>query len=138
MADRLMDQADGRSMPRTRIRGTEPVRAGPGGGHGRRANSQVSVEEADKYIRAKIMREVLQAQALQLKIQQAKGELIPTSLAQADGVELAVVLVGALQSLPDRVAPELAAMGDEHDVHRYLVKEINLLIEEIRKKTDYK
>jgi methionine synthase I (cobalamin-dependent) len=83
---------------------------------------------------ARAAREAYNAQLAKLALEVETGRLIARDEVRKQGEELGAILMGALAAFPARLAPELAAMTDQQDIHLFLQKECNAMIEEIRKK----
>ena len=93
-------------------------------------------ENSKHFLKAKVVSETVKAKTQQVKYEALVGKLIDKDLAEKQGAELGIVLMGALDSWAARLAPELSSMkkSDEHDFHLKLTREVNILKEEIIKK----
>jgi len=100
------------------------------------AKKKEEAEQQKKFLQAKLAKEVAQVKHIDLKYKVESGLYIEKIEAKKQGVELAEMIMGILQSWPSRLAPELAAMkdSDEHDFHRRLESEVNALIIAIRQR----
>jgi len=87
-------------------------------------------------LKAKTASETIKAQTQKLKLDALTGKLIDKELAEKQGAELGIILMGALDSWAARLAPELSSMKncDEHDFHLRITREVNFLKQEIIKK----
>lgn len=85
------------------------------------------------YYQARAFKENILAQkaALELKVQ--KGEYVSKEYEQKKGFELAMKLKDKFLSLPDRVAPIIAAKSDQHEIRKILKDEIHSAILEFIK-----
>jgi hypothetical protein len=92
--------------------------------------------ELTPILKAKTASETIKAQTQKLKLDALTGKLIEKDLAEKQGAELGIILMGALDSWAARLAPELASMkeADEHDFHLKITREVNFLKQEIIKK----
>jgi hypothetical protein len=88
------------------------------------------------YLKAKASKEAAAAKILDMKWKLQEGKLIEKSLVEKQGAELGMIMIGIINSWSARLAPELASMkgSDEHDFQQKLIKETNILIEEIQQK----
>jgi len=88
---------------------------------------------SQSFLKAKTQNEITKAQTQKLKFETLSGQVISKSLVEKQGMELATVLMGILNSWPARLAPEFSSMkdADEHDFNLKLTREVNLLIREI-------
>jgi hypothetical protein len=80
---------------------------------------------SSSYYQARAFKENILAQkaALELKVQ--KGEYISKEDEQKKGFELAMKLKDKFLSLPDRVAPIIAANSDQYEIRKILKDEIH-------------
>jgi len=92
--------------------------------------------EPSPMIKAKTVSETIKAQTQKIKYEAMLGKLIDKELAEKQGAELGIILMGAMDSWAARLAPELSSMKncDEHDFHLKITREVNVLKEEIIKK----
>jgi hypothetical protein len=99
-------------------------------------NSFSGGDDSEKYLRAKLAKEAINARLLELKYKVRMGELIEKTEVQKQGEELGAIMIGEIQSWAHRLSPELAGMkdADEHDINQRLLKECNNLIISIRKR----
>jgi anti-sigma28 factor (negative regulator of flagellin synthesis) len=120
----LQDHA--RELPRE-MRGGRPT----GKKNAKKENKPIDTQAI---LKAKHEKEIAQAKILSLKFKIQSGLYMEKAVAKKQGVELAEMVIGVLQSWPSRLAPELAAMreNDEHDFLQKIEKEVNTLIIAIR------
>jgi ATP-dependent protease HslVU (ClpYQ) ATPase subunit len=87
-------------------------------------------------LKAKTASETIKAQTQKLKLDALTGRLIDKEVAEKQGAELGIILMGAMDSWAARLAPELSSMKncDEHDFHLKITREVNILKQEIIKK----
>lgn len=70
-------------------------------------------------------REKHQAAIAELRLAQMAGELVDREVVKQQAFESARRVRDALLNIPDRIATQLAAMKDAHEVHQALLSEIN-------------
>ena len=87
--------------------------------------SLVAVNTGDKFKNARAKREEHSADLAGLKLAKEAGELVSAAKVQQDAFNLARGLRDALSSLPERLAPILAAEQDDRKVASTLEEEIN-------------
>jgi len=106
-----------------------------GGRPAKKKKEDIKDVNTQHILKAKLAKEIAQTQTLNFKLKVQSGLYIEKAEAMKQGVKLAEMVMGVLQSWPSRLAPELAAMRDcdEHDFHQRLEEEVNILIIMIRK-----
>lgn len=80
--------------------------------------------------RAKLAR--AQTVRTQLDIAEKQNLLIRRDLVESHGQKLGQLVIRGLYSLPDRLADELAAQTEAHQVHAVMLGEIDGLVKELR------
>jgi hypothetical protein len=73
-------------------------------------------------------REHYSAEKARLEALQGRGELIPAADVKKEAFALARAIRDALMTIPDRLAPELAACTDARQVHQLLSDEIRVAL----------
>lgn len=90
------------------------------------------LSEADKYVKARALRETFAAQKEYIVLQQMRGELVSIEEVRKSGADLGVTVMTKLAALPDRVCASFAAMTDQHEIREMLQAEIDQVILDIR------
>lgn len=80
---------------------------------------------------ARALREKFAALNERLEYETAKGLVIPRDVVERGVFGMARAAQEALRSIPDRLAPILAAEADPHECHRLLDAEIRIVIQQI-------
>jgi phage terminase Nu1 subunit (DNA packaging protein) len=116
----MAEMQDGAAMLPNELKGGRPSGADMSG-------------NSEAYLKAKTANEALKAQLQKLKFELQSGKLIEKETARKQGAELGVRMMGIIDSWPARMAPEFASMknADEHDFHQKLIREANILKQEI-------
>jgi hypothetical protein len=83
-----------------------------------------SIKNGPTYADAQRAREVYRAERERLKLMQEKGELVPAADVKKEVMTLTRTIRDNMMSIPDRVASQLAALTDIHQVHHLLDDEI--------------
>lgn len=96
------------------------------------SDDKEQLDDQKRFIKAKAIRAEIQAEHARLELEKAKGSLISVDEISQQGASLGSTLMGALIALPDRLAPELSTMTDQHEIHSLITTEINQMIIEIR------
>lgn len=78
-------------------------------------------------------RELVKLQLDNVKLREAKGELVPAADQEKQGRSLAAGVISALYNIPDRISDELAGMSDPHEIHKLLLQEIDRSVQDLRK-----
>lgn len=78
-------------------------------------------------------RELVKLQLDNVKLREAKGELVSAADQEKHGRNLASAVISALYNIPDRISDELAGMSDPHEIHKLLQQEIDRSVQELRK-----
>lgn len=91
------------------------------------------LSEEEKVSRAEFVKKLFDAMQSALRAKEKEGSLIAKSEATKQGARLGAVVIGALNAMPDRLSQRFAVMDDPWDIRDEMVKEINLLITNIRK-----
>jgi hypothetical protein len=75
--------------------------------------------------------EKLRNELLEMEVAEKRGELVKASDVRAVVLGAATTLRGQLESLPDQIAPQLAAASDEGQVRSLMASEIERLLTEL-------
>lgn len=85
------------------------------------------------YLRARAVKESFQARTAQLEYEERASKLIPTARVSEYASMLSSVVKEHLMAMPDRLAPLVAALDDEHAVHRILSNDVSALLKKLSK-----
>jgi hypothetical protein len=91
---------------------------------GRESSELPSTQEQTDYQKARATREYYEAQLKRLKYQTAVGELLCAEDVEKRAFNHARQVRDTLLSIPDRLAPLLAAEGNTFEIHRILTDEM--------------
>ena len=92
-----------------------------------------SSDPVTAFLRARAVNETFKAKISQLEYEQRTGKLIPAERAGEYASTFSAVTKDALMSLPDRLAPMLAAVNDEKAIHRLLTAEVTAVLRKVNK-----
>lgn len=98
-----------------------------GGGTGRAASNEVG----DLFRKAQTQERAFSARLLELRFRKESGSLVPIDDVRAAYARRIAGLREALLQIPARLAPVLAAEGDEVKVHDLLQDELFLVLEQV-------
>lgn len=101
-----------------------PDRGGRNGGP-----DELSGKVGASYAQARAMRETYAARILQLEFQEKSGRLVDKNDLRLRLAKLHMAVRDSLRTIPDRVAPVLAAETDQTKIHALLLKEIGQALE---------
>lgn len=101
-----------------------PDRGGRNGGP-----DQLDGQAAISFSRARAVRESYAARILQLEFEQKSGKLVDKNDLKLRLAKLHMAVRDSLRTIPDRVAPVLAAETDQAKIHALLLKEIGQALE---------
>lgn len=108
-----------------------------------RANDQMRQERAapsqqdaigNSFQAAKAVNEKYKALTAKLEYEQASGKLVDASEARLFAADLAATFRGALEVLPDRLAPELVALNETETIRALLVESFEHLLVDLADK----
>jgi len=85
------------------------------------------------YLRARAVNETFKAKVSQLEYEERSRKLIPASRASEYAATFSAIVKDALLSMPDRMAPMLAAVDDEKAIHRMLSAEVTAVLKKVNK-----
>jgi len=85
------------------------------------------------YLRARAVNETFEAKVSQLDFEERSRKLIPAARASEYAATFSVIVKDALLSMPDRLAPMLAAVDDEKAIHRMLVADVTAVLKKVNK-----
>ncbi len=89
---------------------------------------------AQQLVRAEVVKKTLDSKRVALQVKREEGRLVDVEKVQADGAELATILLGALSALPARLYQQLAVMTDPREIHDLLTDEANQMMEAVRER----
>jgi hypothetical protein len=85
------------------------------------------------YLRARAVNETFKAKVSQLEYEERSRKLIPAARASEYAATFSAIVKDALLSMPDRLAPMLAALDDEKAIHRLLAAEVTAVLKKVNK-----
>lgn len=88
------------------------------------------------YSQSKAVEAAIEAERKRLKLQQEKNKLISVDKVRVEAFNVSRLTRDKLMSIPDRLAPLLAAMNDSHEIHSFLLAEIRLICEDLIRDVD--
>lgn len=118
---RLVLTDDGRVL----VEASKARIAGSNGADERAAITTPAIKDARE------RREHIEAQLKQMDLDERMAKLMPTDQVISAVSSAAVTLRTRLESLPDVLAPQLAAMGNEQEIRAFLAEEIEGLLAEL-------
>jgi hypothetical protein len=86
-----------------------------------------------QYLRSRAVNETFKAKISQLEYEERSRKLIPAARASEYAATFSAIVKDALLSMPDRLAPMLAAVDDEKTIHRMLVAEVTAVLKKVNK-----
>jgi hypothetical protein len=101
-----------------------PVMAQPG---------EVSSDPVAAYLRARAVNETFKAKVSQLEYEERSRKLIPAARASEYAATFSAIVKDALLSMPDRLAPMLAAVDEEKAIHRLLAADVGAVLKKVNK-----
>lgn len=105
---------------------------GEGGDRDQAGESEATTPEAiPKFFRSKTIKEHFAAKKAELDYRKAAGEVVESVVVQRQAYKLARKARDRLQSIPDRLAPILAAETNVDKIHRMIADEIADICREI-------
>ena len=127
-ADRAWASNTDESKPRNSVSGTPrmaatapPAAPAPSGSNG----------AASGYQAARALHETYRARTARLEYERLSGMLVQVEDVRVEAFTAARRVREAILSVPDRLAPVLAAMTDPAEIHRTLVAELRQALEEL-------
>jgi hypothetical protein len=94
---------------------------------------EVTSDPVAQYLRARAVNETFKAKVSQLDFEERSRKLIPAARASEYAATFSAIVKDALLSMPDRMAPMLAAVDDEKTVHRMLAAEVTAVLRKVNK-----
>jgi hypothetical protein len=96
-------------------------------------------QEAERHVNSKVppfqesraIREAYQSRITKLEYEQKKGLLIEREKVKTMSMRTAAIIKNNLQQIPTKIAAEIAAMTDTHDIEMRLAKEIDDALSEL-------
>lgn len=105
-------------------------------GHAVEQASPTAVEpQSDQpisYAEARAQHERFKARLAQLELEEREGKLVEAEAAKREAFRVARLVRDAMLNIPDRVAAELAAEGNQFKVHQRLTHEIRRALEDLK------
>lgn len=86
-----------------------------------------------QYLRSRAVNETFKAKISQLEYEERSRKLIPAARASEYAATFSAIVKDALLSMPDRLAPMLAAVNDEKAIHRLLTAEVTAVLRKVNK-----
>jgi hypothetical protein len=94
---------------------------------------EVSSDPVAAYLRARAVNETFMAKVSQLEYEERSRKLIPAARASEYAASFSAIVKDALLSMPDRLAPMLAAVDEEKAIHRLMAAEVAAVLKKINK-----
>lgn len=104
-------------------------RGGKNGGPDELSGAGGTGQSAVSYAHARAVRETYAAKILRLEFDQKNGRLVDKNELKLKLAKLHMAVRDSLRTIPDRVAPVLAAEIDQAKIHALLLKEIGQALE---------
>jgi hypothetical protein len=79
-------------------------------------------------------RELVKLELDELKLNEARGELVSAQKVKDDMAKLAAIVKSGLMNIPDRISAQIAGMNQPHEIHALIKEEINLALAELGRK----
>jgi hypothetical protein len=86
-----------------------------------------------QYLRSRAVNETFKAKISQLEYEERSRKLIPAARASEYAATFSAIVKDALMSMPDRLAPMLAAVDEEKAIHRMLHAEVTAVLKKVNK-----
>jgi len=86
-----------------------------------------------QYLRSRAVNETFKAKISQLEYEERSRKLIPAARASEYAATFSAIVKDALMSMPDRLAPMLAAVDEEKAIHRMLLAEVTAVLKKVNK-----
>jgi hypothetical protein len=86
-----------------------------------------------QYLRSRAVNETFKAKISQLEYEERSRKLIPATRASEYAAMFSAIVKDALLSMPDRLAPMLAAVDNEKTIHRMLLAEVTAVLKKVNK-----
>ena len=86
-----------------------------------------------QYLRSRAVNETFKAKISQLEYEERSRKLIPAARASEYAATFSAIVKDALMSMPDRLAPMLAAVDEEKAIHRMLMAEVTAVLKKVNK-----
>ena len=75
-----------------------------------------------------------QAKTARLEFEERSKKVVSAEEVEVTGRKLAAAVISGLYTIPDRISDELAGMSDPHEIHTFLIREIDQVVEELRQR----
>jgi len=92
-----------------------------------------SSDPVQSYLRARAVKETFNAKVAQMEYEERAGRLIQASRAAEYASTFSSIVKDHLMAMPDRLAPALAAVDDEHATHRILFNDVAAVLKKLSK-----
>jgi len=92
-----------------------------------------SSDPVQSFLRARAVKETFNAKVAQMEYEERAGRLIQASRAAEYASTFSSIVKDHLMAMPDRLAPVLAAVDDEHAAHRILLNDVSAVLKKLSK-----
>lgn len=93
--------------------------------------SSLDTQDADQYKKSRSVREAYMARLAKVEYEERIGKLVPADDVRLAAFHTARIIRDSITSIPDRLAPILAHISDEFQVHQLLREELEKSLEEL-------
>ena len=114
----------------------EPVDP-PHGLPARTAAAEPATQQPTSYAQAKLADMVFRAKLRRLEFETKQGKLVEAEIVKQRWAAILVVLKERILATPDKLAPELTALTDEHQVRDTLKREMHAVLKAIHSEVQY-
>ena len=90
-------------------------------------------DPVQSFLRARAVKETFNAKVAQMEYEERAGRLIQASRAAEYASTFSSIVKDHLMAMPDRLAPVLAAVDDEHAAHRILLNDVSAVLKKLSK-----
>ncbi len=101
--------------------------AGPGAG----SDVQPAGGAGPSYAQSRAVRELFSARLAKLEFEQRSGRLVDVDELKVEAFKVHRRIRDSILNIPDRCAPQLAAMSDAVDIHAFLLAEITAVLRQL-------
>jgi len=92
-----------------------------------------SSDPVQSFLRARAVKETFNAKVAQMEYEERAGRLMQASRAAEYASTFSSIVKDHLMAMPDRLAPALAAVDDEHAAHRILLNDVSAVLKKLSK-----
>lgn len=92
-----------------------------------------SSDPVQSFLRARAVKETFNAKVAQMEYEERAGRLMQASRAAEYASTFSSIVKDHLMAMPDRLAPVLAAVDDEHAAHRILLNDVSAVLKKLSK-----